>query len=279
MRDEPRVGLLNRVANDLEYRWWAARRPVYFVEDPDLVRKVYDLGLDVRIEELVPPEPVISFSFPTGIVLEGRRLEPCLFGCVRHTSEPDPRTHPLSMFYRLGPVNAHTRVSVLLRAKGPGREGRQDLTSVTTDRDFQILLNDGAPVGPSDLVSPYVTPLEDENRRRVALHMRLCVGFCLYMRVFPEAVREGWPEGARNREMRHWQNAGIRVRRTLVTVPRLRGEVSPHRRRGHFRHLRDERFKRNPDGSIRVIYVEETVVGRDRYDPRIVDAAEPEDAS
>jgi hypothetical protein len=80
----------------------------------------------------------------------------------------------------------------------------------------------------------------------------------LYMKAFPNLVRDGVPSDIKPRCERQAGRIGAR---TIDLHPKARMSPSSHPRMGHFRVLRDPRFKRKPDGTCVVLLIDPTVVG------------------
>jgi hypothetical protein len=84
------------------------------------------------------------------------------------------------------------------------------------------------------------------------------LGLLTYMQAFPDMVRPGLPMNMKERCARFFGKAkGV----TICMHPRLASVSRAHMRSGHWRVLGHERFKRNPDGSIRIVYVNPAIVG------------------
>lgn len=112
----------------------------------------------------------------------------------------------------------------------------------------------------------------DDGEIPVSLvYVKLATSLFCYMRAFPECVVPGIPSDMSIKEMMH---GGPKNRRTGFTIKAPIDAATGralHLRRGHFRSLHDERFKRNDDGSIKIVWVRESVVGG-KIDPYTVEA-------
>lgn len=245
-------------AVDTEYRWWSAKRPVYYVEDPSLPEKVARMAHDVRLAELVLPKPAIAFAFPEGVEVEGKRLRPILFGCVDCSTGRDPRTHRFSMIQNMDHEGIR-RASIVVRANDLGTL----CSTVAREEEWVKVFNperDPSPPGPN----PFSVPMDRSEAELISVHARVAVGLALYMRVYPESIREGFPKDLMESVV------GVRSQR-ITTVPGLRGEVSPHWRSGHWRTLRDPKYYggKKPE-KLRIIHVKGTVVRKGELEPRTI---------
>jgi hypothetical protein len=82
-------------------------------------------------------------------------------------------------------------------------------------------------------------------------------GLLTYMQAFPELVKAGLPVSMKERNIRFFNGTG-----TCVALhPRIKACPMAHYRTGHWRTLAHERFHRNSDGSIKIIYVNPAIVG------------------
>lgn len=82
-------------------------------------------------------------------------------------------------------------------------------------------------------------------------------GLLTYMQAFPALVHSGLPVSMKERNARFFTGIGTRV----ILHPRIKACPTAHYRTGHWRVLAHERFHRNVDGSIKIIYVNPAVVG------------------
>jgi hypothetical protein len=90
---------------------------------------------------------------------------------------------------------------------------------------------------------------------------KLFIGLAAYIKAYPTCLVDGLPEGMKFSERPIGGGAKIRKIVLLDRLKKRPGSIpSAHWRRWHFRTLRDERYKREPDGSCRVIMVKESLV-------------------
>jgi len=103
------------------------------------------------------------------------------------------------------------------------------------------------------------------------VHFKLGVSILCYMQAFPECVVPGIPSDMSIKEMMHGGQKNKRTGFTIKAPIDIATGRALHLRRGHFRSLHDERFKRADDGSIKIVWVRESVVGG-KIDPYTVEA-------
>lgn len=96
---------------------------------------------------------------------------------------------------------------------------------------------------------------------------RFALNLLAFISSFPDALQPG-PPNKRDIEGR-FTGQGFRVGlpERFRNLGGTHASPDVHIRKMHFRALRDERYKRNPDGSVRIVPVRMTLVGKDKIDP------------
>lgn len=92
------------------------------------------------------------------------------------------------------------------------------------------------------------------QRREIFGSMAVAAMVSIYANAFPHAVRVGPPRHDRLAPRNSYR---VQAVREIQIADRC---VSPHWRSGHFRELRDERFKRNDDGTAKIVFVRDAIV-------------------
>ena len=283
--DQPMLHQLVSVACqlDAEYRWWKARCHTYFVEDAALLHKAYLMGRDIRMDEFRMPHQVVCFSPPTGVTIEGVELQPFLFSCFKVLPGRDYHTHERSMLQGFGDRAAHEdapvrRASVVMR----GRDFSEMTITAAQEADWQRIFaaQSEPPQGHTYSFGniPIFEPLQQDEHRLLCTHARIGTGLLLYMMAYPDAVSEGLPRDSVV-DAAVVNNRNVRPHR-LVTVPALRGPISPHWRSAHFRVLRDPKYYKGesvPPDRYRVVFVHSAMVHRDQVDAKTVHDTPEED--
>lgn len=90
-------------------------------------------------------------------------------------------------------------------------------------------------------------------------YRRLIFGLFIYRHAHPEMISDGFPEDMKERCARICRK-GLVGARVLSATDKIRQAPSAHWRTGHYRSLRHERYARNDDGTIRVIWIDGTEV-------------------
>lgn len=119
--------------------------------------------------------------------------------------------------------------------------------------------------GSCDLTLCGTRDMTQEDNYICNLHLNMSQRVLSYLAAFPESLREGFPRSmaeGNSIAARIVATAKTRNARNISLPARFRNTPTPHFRHGHFRTLRDERFKRNVDGTPRVIYVNGMIVGK-----------------
>lgn len=210
------------------------KTPSLFISSRELTRFIYESSYDAELLLQSMNTNPRFYCFPQ-MVIDGVDLQSCsagLFDC--DFFKPEDRTqHILTMQYgkNLLTNNFPLDISCVRQVVKNGVKA------------FPILDSD----------------VNDQGRSRHALHVhtKLCLGACVYASAFPDYIRDGLPDLVKAPE--------IHKPRILRAAPEIlegatRTSVSMHIRAGHFKTLQHERFKRNEDGTPKVIFVRQTVV-------------------
>jgi hypothetical protein len=209
----------------MEYGWVQTGRKVIYVESKELVSTVAHASFNVDTISL--PHPFVAMLFPNDARPEGVSMPPVLLGTFLFDNQGNPMQS----------------VGLAMQDVHDDRE----YISIVRPSDTKDFLH-----GRKGYNSTWI-----EHRLSV-IAARLCV----YLKVFPDALVEGLPEGMKTREIRAHKNKnrGEVETSTIQLATRLRGSPIAHYRHGHFRTLRDERFRKNPDGTNRVVYVNPAII-------------------
>lgn len=252
-----------------EVGWYRKGKPVLFLESQELINLIYSATYDIDFEHVCLPGDILGFSFPEGARLDGVTLEPCILHRVREvggdTHESIGIKDILEQQNVLDLKKDGTRISCTLR------EGFMShrVGVMINQEHLDAALNPHPDPNNPDFPSEF----SDYEAKQFSVILRLVLGTCAYISAFPECLVSGFPKTMQSRNARILTKDLTRTKPvTLKLHPRLVGSPGAHSRVGHFRTLRDDKFKRNPDGTYRVVYVSETFVkGRAKdVDPKTV---------
>ena len=250
-RQRPPDAYLLRVLAELDAQ--RAGQTIYYVE-PDVVDFVWKSRYDVDYEYIYGAVRalggVFSVALPGDKLVNGQPLYPTL---VRAATRDELQNQINSYPGVYCAIQFDRAVNMYLQ-----HHGGYFSFSCSHQYDMEQLLNN--------------TRFDYQSDQS---QIRLLLGILVYMSVFPALICDGFPEQMRTRERRH---AGSDAQpRTLSLHPEFLGSVkSPHFRSGCFRSLRSDRYKRAPDGTVRVIYVRDTWVAKDRIKSKTVKRAREE---
>lgn len=232
-----------------EYLWWRAGRPVCYVRR-DVIPVVMNARHSINLSAIRVPlgYPVICFAFPDGCLIAGSQIAPVLFGTqdiyrvvgeclgLPYDDAQDPswfviKRHPLGHY--VSRLKSDVELKQFLNHD-----------QAWLDRTFNV------------------TPGEAEDQNAYG---RLAFGLSVYCQAFPDSIVAGWPDDMSARDAKV---SGVSEPRHIGVPDRIKqhgGHASPvsHWRSGHFRVLGDPRFKHNPDGSPKIIYVNDAIIRRD----------------
>jgi len=223
--------------------WLGLGCPTIFIETPSLFNMLMNCSLDIHHDELfipiidsAPPlkfrdksydsdkgMPAVSFALPVGV-----DMDPFCLGRAPHT-------------------NGNWAYFVISRM----RYGLGMYSTATADDNFQHLLTSGG---------DRENGMAQKHGDQLDKSWRLYAAILLYMRAFPNLIEKGPPGNTLPLERRSIIKAASSI--VTISVPlELKNSPSPHIRRFHFRTLRDERFRRNLDGTARVVAVRQSIIG------------------
>lgn len=221
---------------EMNWMWIHQNRPNIFIEDENLCQFLLETSCKVDIDKISIEKTgfMHSFSLPSEYKFEGITIPPFLVRCVS-----------------VG--EASIRITVMFRT------------------GFFMCLTDDSTITESDLVENYSKyswkthmglsqQTDDYVKFIISAAKKLTIMTLLYRQSHPEKLVDGYPTI-------HSSEVVTKVVKTLslhdkYVVPKSdknggnsvnQKEISPHWRRAHFATLRDEGYRRNPDGSFRVI--------------------------
>ena len=209
-----------------QYRWWKNGKEAIYIDTRSLVDFVANAKFSVDSID-IPMSGNVVFLFPNDATIDGCRIPPILAseGVVLRGSNT---------------INA---VSFFL-SKGSLEHGKCSVCGV-----------------PSDRISEFLSGSGDYGKDVSFGHEYFIIAarLCVYLSVFPQALIHGFPESMKLREDRAHNKSSCQ-NHTMRLSGRFSNTPLAHFRRGHFRMLRHERFRRNIDGSNRIVYVNNSIV-------------------
>ena len=197
------------------------KSPCLFIENMELLRFLYESTYtEDTLQIAIEQNEFNWFCFPSRSLL-GLNLRPCVFGKIHGKC--------ICRIY----LSNHNTYESLVNLESAASQFVLSKNNNTCDFD------------------------DMNTRAAVRLHLRLCLAAVVYSLCFPDYIRDGLPYLVKAPD--------IRSPRILTAAPEIlegatRTSVSMHIRAGHFRCLRDERYKRNEDGTPKIVFVRQTVV-------------------
>lgn len=228
----------------IEIQWMRFGLPSVFIETPELFRMLLNCNIDIRYEELFLP--VFEDKPPAPPPMAGVDME--LMGAV---SFAVPAGLEFGSFCvgRSPHVNGNWGYFLMHRLAFGGVM----YSTMTNETDLEMELN--GKDYPHD-----TTDVSEKDGICLSNSWRLFAATLLYIKAFPSLIEEGPPGNVAPLERRSIVKASRRVV-TVSLSPEMKNSPSPHLRRFHFRTLRAERFRHNPDGTARVVAVRQAVIG------------------
>jgi hypothetical protein len=238
-----------------------------FVEDRALVEMLLRANIDASTDDVYLPFPVCEFIVPRGIpLIDGYQLAGCLCADSRRFDlRKEVEKYGVWKLPYAGPAEGITVGSTLKATDG------------TLDKFVHsISLPQGAPV------ESVKSGIEVKAASRLAMNAsaKFCAALCLYLQskegqlaLEPRttSTKQNGVTPALGRQLKRRKSITIK---DLITPKRDVGmpgggtHASPgaHWRKLHMRALRHERFNRNPDGSVRVVLVNASLVNGEGVD-------------
>lgn len=257
----------------LVWRWRKFNSPTVFPDNESLIDILHSSRLAIKPSSLKPRWPVFSFSPPLGAMMDKIKLFPFLFSVSSGVDQMNDMQNMLNDC----PVPtkfdfSNTRPTEEMKAYISIDDGC-GLAWNTDFLKFIEVLNSGEDF--EEIKGLDKSENTAERNKSIRAHAKLAVMLLVYAQAFPESVAYGFPSGFPEADAKfggkgHGARGRITGIKILAPIDTATGRAL-HLRRGHFRSLHDERFKRNIDGSIKIVWVRESVIGG-KIDPYTVEA-------
>lgn len=270
-----------------EYAYHKNNDPTLFVESEKLVELIYKSKFDVLTNEIkLPIGNVISIAFPQNLKLGGVDVHGCLFGKYNRLKAFEQMCNELNCQYWLSEKNKlnlknEDQFAIIIKYKdadGSPITVRSEFSSEeiqkTLNSDEYILeriknFHDDSPQpdiplslqGFAKQLMDFTYDLNIDDAHRINVALRACLGLCVYASAFPDAIQEGLPGQWKFKQVGFPQTLSRNNVFNLLAPKTTHKTPEMHWRTFHFRSLRDKKFKRNKDGSVRIIFVRDTIVG------------------
>ncbi len=247
--------------------------PTIYVKDIDLVGMLLDAKFDADDESLFVRDLfVFSLAVPfIGNKGKGLRVAPmAVFTGTKAPQQVDISPYTANGFPFVGSnekENGKKGVIFFTSGEAYGLHGLSVTVPFGSAATLLDLRNLDALPGEAEAYPE--RPAANELHSRSA---RFLFAVMIYLQAYPDRLVEGYPTDSKKKEVAYhlkpkpfsvsFPEAKHFTRRTAAQT----GPRATHFRRMHFRTLRDERYKRNPDGSPKVIAVSASVVsGKETY--------------
>lgn len=256
--------------------FWLMDRKTYFVRR-DVVKWLSGCKFDfLDFDEVVPLSagPVISFAFESGSVYAGLQLSGFLFSWGR-AYHNFIQNYAKSFEPKISVDETIDVHSTMTKTKDGSdthlgfsyAEMRGILCGDLSINDWRIA---SEIKNPNYIYSP-LHEVNDEEAEEGLLHCAAAMSVLIYVSAFPETLHEGPPKGIER--IINTKQFTIALNDKLKAES-AHGTPCAHWRRGHFRELRDDRFKRNDDGTNRIVFVHDCIVAQ--KDQEIYTVEDPE---
>jgi len=261
------------VARDiLFFEWcWRQRGVIWFLENQELVDFLIGSKFErVKLSDIPDTEDPIMLSYPN-------RFGEKLGGTLVRKLTLGKRRQLLSDFYKLAGMevapdqfysnDAETQDMETILLEVTFSRGDERYRYIIPEGRFQEALDGEWWDDPRTHAQSHI-PIEDSDIALQKVHFKLALRALLYASAFPEALQPGAPPKK--------QCMGFlpcKKERAFMFKRHATHRASPclHLRAAHTRTLKDERYKRGPDGKPRVIPVSMAVVAGHEVDPSVLE--------
>jgi len=241
-----------------------SRSVTIHVTDHALIEMLLRVSMEGKLEDLRVPFPICEFVFPKGIKMESSGLE--LPGALLATSEFD-----LEGFW-----DKYTNDQGILNYCRKSGGKREDLFVMTVNKETNQRITGAGAVGYDLNHGVQLTQELSDVEVDLGLQVRdLIFALCLYLQ-----TKEGYNALIPRKEKKRRPDTPAAIGRIVKKRPQyhIKDLITPkyqqecnelgghhaspkaHWRRMHLRTLRSERYKRNPDGSVRAVWVSPSLI-------------------
>jgi len=261
------------VARDiLFFEWcWQRRGVVWFLENQELVDFLIGSKFEkVKLSDIPDTEDPIMLSYPN-------RFGEMLGGVLVRKLTIGQRRVLLSEFYNVAGMKVtpdqfysneveNQDMGINLLEVSFCRSD-QRYRYIIPEGKFQAALDGEWWDDPRTHAQSHV-PIEDSDIALQKVHFKLALRALLYASAFPEALHPGLPP-----KKQRMGYLPCKEDRTFMFKRHIEHRASPclHLRSAHARVLRDERYKRGPDGQPRIVPVNMAVVAGHEIDPSVLE--------
>lgn len=265
-----------------EWEMERAGNPTVFLENQHLINMLHHSRIDIPSDNIVIPGPAHSsyFSFPSTAFVEGVNIIPCYCACTSPTQVNSVIDNVLNAAEIPGPhpfLHASNSLCFILAFRMRSEIWHFPFSEEELDECLQ-----SHSVRLSHLPTKGKMPTDDVLRMASIL-LRLCVGTCYYVQAYPHSCRSGFPSEIENsksllKAKRRCLRIGVysRKEQRVLTNKECQQRYEQtgsgkkmHLRRSHFRRLEHPRYRRNPNGTARIVHVEHSIINA-RIDPHTV---------
>jgi len=222
----------------LEYGWIRRGRLSIFVPK-EIIQWLFTCSFNID-DCLIDYTPLFVLNFESGSIIEGRELRSCL--CGQYQADAYGRV--------FGKEELLTKPFHVVCETDKRCNFYKVHESILREDNKRVLVQENWAV--SDRIEAEVT-------NQFTLYVKAVYYLTNYIKAFPDALVPGAPLGMKFKDSENFER--VRLIAHPSVIEHDRGSMTPHLRRGHFATLRDDRYKRNEDGSYRVIFCKACVVG------------------
>ena len=256
----------------LFFEWcWKRRGIIWFMEDQELIDFMIGSKFEkVKLSDIPDTDDPIMISYPN-------RFGEKLGGVLIRKMTLGQRRNLISLFYKACglQVAPHHFYSNDKETQDMGINllevtfcrGYERYRYIIPEKKFQEALDGEWWEDPNTQKDSYI-PIEESDIALQKVHFKMALRSLLYASAFPEVIQPGLPK--KSQLMGHMP---CKEDRAFMFRRHVEHKASPclHLRSAHTRTLKNERYKRDPDGQPRVVPVRMAVVAGHQVDPFVLE--------
>ena len=236
-----------------------------YIKDSELINAMLRTDIDALMGDVRLPFPICEFVFPEHHPLGIDDYD--ISGCLLIDLDTAPIKLLMEQYPGKWEIQTPPEVKKVFFTRLL-RKGKSDVAGISW-LQFD-------PAQSLDIL-PVKVPLRQEDSRAIHILCKLCFGLCLYCQTAEgqkslekfELPNRACRKGSGPTEMRAYKDRKHYVMRDLIThkfressIVGIGTHASPktHWRKLHLRTLRHERYNRNPDGSIRAVWIRAALI-------------------
>lgn len=271
-----------------EYAYHMSNDSTIFIESTKLLEMIYKSKFDVHYDEIsLPISNILSIAFPQNFIINGVEIKGCMFSKYNRFKIYQEMCYDLNCLDWLAErrslgLKDEDQFAIIL--KGKDEKGfpvtfrseflPSEINKTLTSDDYILeriktaFNQNNKPYDDLTILSEFAKEMQNftydlnkNDAHKINVFLRLCLGVCIYISAFPQSLQQGLPGEWKFKRVGFPQIFSRTSVYNILSPSSTHKSPEMHIRSWHFRALRDIRYKRNNDGSVRIIPVSSSIVG------------------